>query len=85
MNSKELFKEGINVFKALKTANFDLNEVQVYLTSEDGEILEFCIDYDEEGNLRKTMDAHDTIEELWETREDQEDEMTEITENVLLN
>ena len=34
------------------------------------------------GEICKTMDAHDSMEELEEAREDQENEMTE---NVLLN
>jgi len=79
--SKNLFKEGINVFKALKS-HVDISEVQVYLTTDSGEILEFCIGYDDDGQLRRTMDAHDSIEELEETRKDQENEMPN---NVLLN
>ena len=80
--SKELFKESIKVFKALKSTDFELSEVQVYLTTEEGEIMELCIGYDEDGDLCKSMDRHDSAEEMHEAREDQENEMIE---NVLLN
>jgi len=80
--SKKLFKEGITVLKALKVSDIDLSEIQIYLTTEEGAILEFNIGYDEGGELRKTMDTHDSMEEMEESREDQENEMTE---NVLLN
>ena len=80
--SKELFKEGINVLRALKSTDIEINEVQVYLTTDEGEIMELCIGYDEDGDLCKTMDKHDSAEEMHEAREDQENEMIE---NVLLN
>ena len=80
--SKELFKESIKVFKALKSSDIELNDVQVYLTTDEGEIMELHIGFDEDGDLRKTMDAHDSAEEMHEAREDQENEMIE---NVLLN
>ena len=80
--SKELFKEGIKVLKALKSTDIELSEVQVYLTTEEGEIMELCIGYDEDGDLCKSMDRHDSAEEMHEAREDQENEMIE---NVLLN
>ena len=80
--SKELFKESIKVFKALKSSDIELNDVQVYLTMDSGEIMELHIGYDEDGDLCKTMDRHDSAEEMHEAREDQEKEMIE---NVLLN
>jgi len=80
--SKELFKEAIKVLKAVKSTDIEISEVQVYLTTDDGEIMELCIGYDEDGELRKTMDKHDSAEEMHEVREEQENEMTE---NVLLN
>ena len=80
--SKELFKESIKVFKALKSADIELNDVQVYLTTDEGEIMELHIGFDEDGDLCKTMDRHDSAEEMHEVREEQENEMTE---NVLLN
>ena len=80
--SKELFKESIKVFKTLKSTDFELSEVQVYLTTDSGEIMELCIGFDEDGNLSKTFDKYDSAEEMHETREEQENEMTE---NVLLN
>ena len=80
--SKELFKEGINVLRALKSTDIEISEVQVYLNTDEGEIMELCIGYDEDGELRKTMDRHDSAEEMYEVREEQENEMTE---NVLLN
>ena len=80
--SKKLFKEGINVLRALKASDISLNEIQIYLSTGDGTILEFCIGYDEDGELRKTCDTHDSMEELEEAREDQANEMTE---NMLLN
>ena len=52
------------------------------MSTNEGAILEFNIGYDEDGEICKTMDAHDSMEELEEAREDQENEMTE---NVLLN
>ena len=80
--SKKLFKEGINVLKALKSTDIDLDEIQIYLSTNDGAIMEFCIGFDEDGDLRKTMDSHDSIEKLREAREEEEDEMTG---NMLLN
>ena len=80
--SKKLFKESINVLRALKATDIDLDEVQIYLGTNDGQILEFCIGFDEDGELRKTMDTHDSIDELRETREDEENE---LCENMLLN
>ena len=80
--SKELFKESIKVFKALKSSDIELNDVQVYLTTDEGEIMELHIGFDEDGDLCKTMDRHDSAEEMHEAREDQENEMIE---NVLLN
>ena len=80
--SKELFRESIKVFKALKSSDIELNDVQVYLTTDEGEIMELCIGYDEDGDLCKTMDRHDSAEEMHEAREDLENEMIE---NVLLN
>ena len=80
--SKELFKESIKVFKALKSSDMELSEVQVYLTTDEGEIMELHIGFDEDGDLCKTMDTHDSSEEMHEAREDQENEMIE---NVLLN
>ena len=80
--SKELFRESIKVFKALKSSDIELNDVQVYLTMDSGEIIELHIGYDDDGELHKTMDTHDSAEEMHEIREEQENEMTE---NVLLN
>ena len=80
--SKELFKESIKVFKALKSSDIELSDVQVYLTTDEGEIMELHIGFDEDGDLCKTMDRHDSAEEMHEAREDQENEMIE---NVLLN
>ena len=80
--SKELFKESIKVFKALKSSDIELNDVQVYLTTDEGEIMELHIGFDEDGELRKTMDTHDSAEEFREAREEEENEMTE---NMLLN
>ena len=80
--SKELFRESIKVFKALKSSDIELSDVQVYLTTDEGEIMELHIGFDEDGDLCKTMDRHDSAEEMHEAREDQENEMIE---NVLLN
>ena len=80
--SKKLFKESINVLRALKATDIDLDEIQIYLSTDEGSILEFCLGFDEDGDLHKTMDRHDSAEEMHEAREDQENEMTE---NVLLN
>ena len=80
--SKKLFKESINVLRALKATDIDLDEIQIYLGTDEGSILEFCLGFDENGDLRKTMDTHDSIEELRETRLEEEDE---LCENVLLN
>ena len=80
--SKKIFKEGLKVLKTLKTTDIELSELQVYLTSDEGVILEFCIGYDDDGELRKTCDTHDSIEDLQELREDSEDE---FCENTLLN
>ena len=80
--SKKVFKESITVLKALKATDIELNEIQIYLSTNEGAILEFNIGYDEDGEICKTMDAQDSMEELEEAREDQENEMTE---NVLLN
>jgi hypothetical protein len=80
--SKKLFKESINVLKALKSTDIDLDEIQIYLSTEEGTILEFCLGFDEDGELRKTMDTHDSADEMHEQREEEENE---FCENILLN
>ena len=50
--SKELFKEAIKVLKAVKSTDIEISEVQVYLTTDDGEIMELCIGYDEDGEIQ---------------------------------
>ena len=47
--SKKVFKESITVLKALKATDIELNEIQIYLSTNEGAILEFNIGYDEDG------------------------------------
>ena len=70
---KELCNEAIDVLKALRDSdvNFTVGEVQLYLTDVDGLIMELCIGVDDDGELRKTMNHYDNIEELNLARDEQ--------------
>ena len=82
---KELCNEAINVMEALKEtdADFTVGEVQLYLTDVDGLIMELCIGVDDDGELRKTMNHYDDIEELRNARDESQSE--DLEEQGLLN
>ncbi len=82
---KELCNEAINVMEALKEtdADFTVGEVQLYLTDVDGLIMELCIGVDDDGELRKTMNHYDDIEELRNARDESQSE--DLQEQGLLN
>ncbi len=82
---KELCNEAIDVMKALREtdANFIVGEVQLYLTDVDGLIMELCIGVDDDGELRKTMNHYDDIEELRNARDESQSE--DLQEQGLLN
>ena len=82
---KELCNEAIDVLKALREtdANFLVGEVQLYLTDIDGLIMELCIGVDDDGELRKTMNHYDNMEELNLARD--EEFSDDLQEQGLLN
>ena len=82
---KELCNEAINVMEALKEtdADFTVGEVQLYLTDVDGLIMELCIGVDDDGELRKTMNHYDDIEELRNAHDESQSE--DLQEQGLLN
>ena len=76
-------KETISVLKALKGMNeMDTSEIQVYITDEDGFIIELKIGIDEDGEICKSFDAFDSFEELEESHQE---EIEEVSEPTLLN
>ena len=79
-------KETINVLKALKgTKEMDISEVQIYLTGEDGYIIELRVGIDEAGDMYKVYDHHDSEEDLQEAHDKLDEEEHEFYENTLLN
>ena len=82
---KELCNEAIDVLKALREtdANFLVGEVQLYLTDVDGLIMELCIGVDDDGELRKSMNHYDNVEELRNARD--EDHSDDLQNQGLLN
>ena len=83
MKKSKVMKETVSVLKAMTGLNeMDTTEVQLYITDAEGFIIELTIGIDEEGELYKHFDQHDSIEELEQLREENADE---ISENVLLN
>ena len=82
---KELCNEAIDVMKALREtdANFIVGEVQLYLTDVDGLIMELCIGVDDDGELRKSMNHYDNVEELRNARD--EDHSDDLQNQGLLN
>ena len=82
---KELCNEAIDALKALREtdANFTVGEVQLYLTDVDGLIMELNIGIDEDGELIKTMNHYDDLDELRTARDEEFSETLE--EQGLLN
>ncbi len=80
--SKEIFKEGIKLFKHLKSTKMPLKEMSIYLETVDGEIIDVDFDYDDYGELRRYFLAFDN-EEDYEEHLNSEDEPVE--EVPLLN
>ena len=79
----KVMKETINVLKAMKGINeMNTTEVQFYITNADGFILELRIGIDEDEEIYKQFNTHNSAEELDELREE---ESYEISENTLLN
>jgi len=71
-----LCNEAIDVLKALRDSDtdFSVGEVQLYLTDEDGMIMELCIGVDDDGDLRKTMSHYNDMEELQFSHESNDEE-----------
>ena len=61
----------------------DPEHVQMYITTEDGDIVELHIGYDEEREIRKTFDTFESEEEMEEQRII--DKMEDPEEGILLN
>jgi len=82
---KELCTEAINALEALRDSdvNFTVGEVQLYLTDVDGLIMELNIGIDEDGELIKTMNHYDDLDELRTARDEEFSETLE--EQGLLN
>ena len=82
---KELCNETIDALEALRDSdvNFTVGEVQLYLTDEDGLIMELCIGIDDDGELRKSLSHYDNIEELNLARDEQFSD--DLQEQGLLN
>ena len=82
---KEFCTEAINALEALRDSdvNFTVGEVQLYLTDVDGLIMELNIGIDEDGELIKTMNHYDDLDELRTARDEEFSETLE--EQGLLN
>ena len=82
---KELCNETIDALKALRDSDVDftVGEVQLYLTDVDGLIMELNIGIDEDGELIKTMNHYDDLDELRTARDEEFSETLE--EQGLLN
>ena len=80
----KVMKETISVLKEMIDMNDEMNttEVQFYITDDDGFILELRIGIDEDEEIYKQFNTHNSAEELDELREE---EAYEISENTLLN
>ena len=61
----------------------DPEHVQMYITTEDGDIVELHIGYDDEGEILKTFDSFDSEDDLEEQRIIER--MEDPEEEILLN
>ena len=75
--------ETIEAFKDNPDYVPDPEHVQMYITTEDGDIVELHIGYDEEREIRKTFDTFESEEEMEEQRII--DKMEDPEEGILLN
>ena len=69
--TSKVWKEVLETVKAFKDNPEyapDPEHVQMYITTEDGDIVELHIGYDEEREIRKTFDTFESEEELEEQR-----------------
>ena len=82
---KELCNETIDALEALRDSDVDftVGEVQLYLTDVDGGIMELNIGVDDDGELLKSMNHYDNMEELNLARD--EEFSDDLQEQGLLN
>jgi len=81
-----LWKEVLDTIEAFKdNPDYapDPEHVQMYITTEDGDIVELHIGYDDEGEIQKTFDSFDSEDDLEEQRIIER--MEDPEEGILLN
>ncbi len=73
---KEICDEVIQLLKTMRDSDFDftIGEIQLYLTNEDGAILELCVGVDEDGVVGKSFCHYDDMEDLQIARDSQTSE-----------
>ena len=77
---KKVFDETIVALESLRdnpdVINMNTKDIQIYITMENGVVMELCVAVDDEGEFRKTFNMHEGNEEFGEE---------EISSEVVLN
>ena len=77
---KKVFDETIGALESLRdnpdVINMNTKDIQIYITMENGVVMELCVAVDDEGEFHKTFNMHEGNEEFGEE---------EISSEVVLN
>ena len=85
--TKQIFKKTARVMKTFQQAaeEFDVDDIQMYITTTEGTICEIHLSIDEEGEMHKTFNVHDSADEMREAQEEMGFEPVHAEEKPLLN
>ena len=85
--TKQIFKKTVRVMKTFQQAaeGIDVDDIQMYITSTEGTICEIHLSIDEEGEMHKTFNVHDSADEMQESHDEMGFEPFRTEEKPLLN
>ena len=67
---KKVFDETIGALESLRdnpdVINMNTKDIQIYITMENGVVMELCVAVDDEGEFHKTFDMHEGHDEFGE-------------------
>ena len=70
--TKQIFKKTSRVMKTFQQAaeEFDVDDIQMYITTTEGTICEIHLSVDGDGKMHKTFNVHDSADEMQESHEE---------------
>ena len=86
--TKQIFKKTSRVLKTFQQAaeEFDVDDIQMYITTTEGTICEIHLSIDEEGVMHKIFNVHDSVDEMEESHNEMRvHQLYEEKEKPLLN